>query len=85
MLVHQDDAGQPLLVGIAAQVVGVQRSLAGQGNLVLEMCIRDRSSTVASVVMRVTRDAEEKWSRLAKSNFCTAAYSARRSSDRRCS
>ena len=38
------------------------------------------SSTVASVVMRVTRDAEEKWSRLAKSNFCTAAYSARRSS-----
>ena len=35
MLVHQDDAGQPLLVGIAAQIVGVQRGLAGQGNLVL--------------------------------------------------
>lgn len=28
MLVHQDDAGQPLLVGIAAQIVGVQRGLA---------------------------------------------------------
>ena len=38
------------------------------------------SSTVASVVMRVTSDAPEKWSRLAKSNFSTAAYSALRSS-----
>ena len=39
------------------------------------------SMTVTSVVMRVTRDALEKRSRFAKSNFCTAAYSARRSSD----
>ena len=38
------------------------------------------SMTVTSVVMRVTRDASEKRSRLAKSNFCTAAYSAMRSS-----
>ena len=38
------------------------------------------SSTVASVVMRVTSEAAEKWSRLAKSNFWTEAYSARRSS-----
>ena len=39
MLVHQDDAGQPLLVGIAAQIVGVQRGLAGQGNLVLDLAV----------------------------------------------
>ena len=39
MLVHQDDAGQPLLVGIAAQVVGVQRGLVGQGNLVLDLAV----------------------------------------------
>ena len=38
------------------------------------------SNTVASVVMRVTSDAAENRSRLAKSNFCTAAYSAWRSS-----
>ena len=38
------------------------------------------SITVTSVVIRVTSDASEKRSRLAKSNRCTAAYSAVRSS-----
>ena len=36
------------------------------------------SMTVTSVVMRVTRDGVEKWSRLAKSNCCSLRYSASR-------